>query len=176
MATNLQLIHREPITSSQSTTSITNCFTSSYDVYKIVSSGISTAGTTAVTLNMRLIDSGGSVISDSEYDYGHLIMRTDAAFVEQYATGQTKFYRPFAESTDQAPDSQGAIIYVFNPNDSSAYTFIIYQNMDSGSSLHIGMKGIGVHNVAEQITGFQLVEDNGSRPYDTGTISVYGVK
>jgi len=176
MATNLQFIKSVNISTSQSTTSVTNCFTSNYDVYKIVSSGISTAGTTAVTLNMRLIDSGGSVISDSEYDYAHQIMRTDASFTEQRATSQTKFYRPFAESTDQAPDSQGAIIYVFNPNDSSSYTFIAYQNMDSGSSLHIGMKGIGVHKVAEQITGFQLVEDNGSRPYDTGNISVYGVK
>jgi len=176
MATNLQLIQSVNISTSQSTTSVTNCFTSNYDVYKIVSSGISTAGTTAVTLNMRLIDSGGSVISDSEYDYAHEIMRTDASFTEQRATSQTKFYRPFAESTDQAPDSQGAIIYVFNPNDSSSYTYIAYQNMDSGSSLHIGMKGVGVHKVAEQITGFQLVEDNGSRPYDTGNISVYGVK
>jgi hypothetical protein len=176
MATNLQLIQSVNISTSQSTTSVTNCFTSNYDFYKIVSSGISTAGTTAVTLNMRLIDSGGSVISDSEYDYAHQIMRTDASFTEQNATSQTKFYRPFAESTDQAPDSQGAIIYVFNPNDSSSYTFIAYQNMDSGSSLHIGMKGVGLHKVAEQITGFQLVEDNGSRPYDTGNISVYGVK
>jgi len=175
MAGNLEFIQSINISTSQSTTSVTNCFTSNYDVYEIYVAGVSTVGTSQTDLNMRLIDSGGSVISDSEYDYAHLIMRTDTSFTEQRATSQAQFYRTFAQSTDQIPESQGAYVTVFNPNNSSSYTFIKYQSSAALAGLKIGIKGIGVHKSAEQITGFQLIDANGTRPYDTGKISVYGL-
>ena len=177
MAGNLEFIHKETISGSTSTTNVTSCFTSDYDVYKIYSSGISTAGTDYVDLNMRFIDSGGSVISASEYDYANLNMLSWDSFSESSATGQTSFLRAFSESTDQAPESQGGEITVYNPNSSSSYTFITYANSQKyGGSYMTGLKGIGVHTVAETITGFQLLESNGSRPYSSGVILVYGVK
>jgi len=173
----LQFIHKETISGSTSTTNVTSCFTSDYDVYKIYSTGISTAGTDYVDLNMRLIDSGGSVISDNEYNYEKLNMLTWTSFTETSSENQSSFLRAFSESTDQAPESQGGEITVYNPNSSSSYTFITYANSQKyGGSYMTGLKGIGVHTVAETITGFQLLESNGSRPYSSGVILVYGVK
>jgi|TARA_B100001250_G_scaffold398558_1_gene406958 hypothetical protein len=173
----LQFIHKETISGSTSTTNVTSCFTSDYDVYKIYSTGISTAGTDYVDLNMRLIDSGGSVISDNEYNYANLNMLTWTSFTETSSENQSSFLRAFSESTDQAPESQGGEITVYNPNSSSSYTFITYANSQKyGGSYMTGLKGIGVHTVAETITGFQLLESNGSRPYSSGVILVYGVK
>lgn len=103
-------------------------------------------------------------------------MRADAASTEQKATGQDKFLRAFAESTDKKPESNGGIVYVYNPANASSYTFISYQNMDAGSGLFIAVKGVGQHTVTEAITGFQLSEINNDRPYNSGKITVYGIK
>jgi len=172
----LKFIHKETISGSTSTTNVTDVFTSSYDTYKIISTGISTVGTAYVDLNMRLIDSGGSVVSASEYDYGNLNMLSWDAFSETRATGQTSFLRAFSESTDQEAESQGGEITVYSPYESGLLTMITYGNSQRyGGSYSSGLRGIGVHQSAESITGFQLLESNGSRPYDSGVILVYGV-
>ena len=44
----LKFIHKETISGSTSTTNVTDVFTSSYDTYKIISTGISTVGTAYV--------------------------------------------------------------------------------------------------------------------------------
>jgi len=174
---NLRLLNETTISSSVSSVNITDVFSTDFDIYKIVVSGISLVGTSQSDLNMRLINSSGSVLSNSSYDYGHQIMRTDASFTEQGATNQTLFLRTFAESTDQAPDSTGAVVYVFNPNSSSSFTFILYQNMDAGAGLKIGMKGIGVYTRTDTISGFQLIENNSpDRPFNSGAIRTYGLR
>ena len=173
---NLRLLNETTISSSVSSVNITDVFSTDFDIYKIVVSGISLVGTSQSDLNMRLINASGSVISDSEYDYAHQIMRTDASFTEQRATNQTLFLRTFAESTDQAPESTGAVVYVFNPN-SSTYTFILYQNMDAGAGLKIGMKGVGVYKRTDTISGFQLIENNSpNRPFNSGAIRTFGIR
>ena len=176
MAGHLQFVKSIKITTDQSTTSVTNVFSDAYSVYEIYADGISTVGTNQSDLNMRFIDSSDNVISDNEYDYAHKIMRADTTFSEQKNTGQAQFLRAFSESTDQKPEGQGAKICVFNPYDSDTYTYITYQSNTTTSALKIAMKGIGVHKSVERITGFQMHEINGNRPYNGGHITVYGVK
>ena len=69
MATNLEFI-KETITTvdRQTSVSLTDCFSDQYDVYAIIVNA-QTYNATAEQLDVRLIDSSGSVISDSEYDY-----------------------------------------------------------------------------------------------------------
>lgn len=174
MATNLQFITAVEITSSQSTTNVDNIFSSYYDVYKIVLRGISTVGTSDLDLNARLIDNSGSVISDNEYDYAVLQLKSGSSFTENKNTNFSRIDR--ISFSDQSPESQGCVLYVYNPNDSSSYTFLNWQETHSRIGSGGGFKGIAVHKVAETIRGINFFDVYTDRPYDKGTIAVYGVK
>ena len=169
---NLQLIHKETISASTSSVSIDNVFSSNYDVYKITISGVSTVGTSGTFLAIRFIDNSGSVITDNEYDWADLEMRTDG-FTEDNDVG-VSFMR-MNGIADQSPESLGENINIFNPYDSSSYTFINGQSSGITTNSR-GGKNIGVHKVAETIRGFAVIETNGSRPINSGNICVYGVK
>ena len=172
MAGNLEFIHKETISASTSSVSIDNVFSSNYDVYKITINGVSTAGTIGTFLAIRFIDNAGSVISDLEYDWADLEMRSDTIFSNDNDIG-VSFMR-MNGVTDQSPESMGANVNIYNPYDSSSYTFINGQSSGITTNLR-GGKNIGVHKVAETIRGFAVIETNGSRPFDSGTISVYGL-
>ena len=131
---NLQLIHKETISASTSSVSIDNVFSSNYDVYKITISGVSTVGTSGTFLAIRFIDNSGSVITDNEYDWADLEMRTDG-FTEDNDVG-VSFMR-MNGIADQSPESLGENINIFNPYDSSSYTFMLCQNANfyAGSGL-----------------------------------------
>ena len=90
---NLRLINDTTITSGVSSVNIENVFSADFDIYKIVANGISTVGTTQTDPNFRFINSSGSPISASNYEYGNLIMRADASYTENKATGQAQLYR-----------------------------------------------------------------------------------
>ena len=100
-------------------------------------------------------------------------LRSNASFVEVNNTGEDHIED--LNLTDKAPESSGAILYVYNPYNSSSYTFLQWQSSGNITGVLAGMKGIAVHKVAETIRGINLFDMNGSRPFD-GTVSVYGVK
>jgi hypothetical protein len=173
MPGSLELIQKETISASTSSVSIDNVFSSNYDVYKITISGVSTVGTSGTFLAIRFIDNSGSLITGNEYDWADLEMRSDTSFSDDNDTG-VSFMR-MNGVTDQSPESQGANINIYNPYDSSSYTFINGQSSGITTNLR-GGKNIGVHKVAETIRGFAVIETNGSRPFNSGNICVYGVK
>ena len=172
MATNLQFIHKETISSSTSSVSIDNVFSSHYDVYKITISGVSTVGTSGTFLGIRFIDNSGSLITGNEYDWADMEMRTDG-FTDDNSEG-VSFMR-MNGLADQSPESLGENINIYNPYNSSSYTFINGQSSGSASALLRAGKNIGVHKVEETIRGFAVIETNGSRPINSGTICVYGI-
>ena len=169
---NLELIKSQSLTSSASTFSVTDCFNANYDVYMINIDSFDQA-TANTYLNMRLLDSGGSVISASEYDFAELQMTAYTAFQENRNTGQTVMFDRLNFNTNGVT-GVGINIYIFNPYDSSSYTFGKFQSMGIVSSGGIGFKGIGVHKSAEQITGLNFFLDTGN--IDSATVNVYGVK
>ena len=171
MATNLEFI-QSASGSSVSSLSVTDCFSSVYDVYVffIVKQDTTANGDT----HLRFIDSGGSVISASEYDTAQFSLTSYSSFSEGRATSSDRIFNVQRMESVSA-ENGGSIHYIFNPNDSSSFTF--HQTSVGGavgSSGLIGNKGIGVHKSAEQITGFNLFPNSGT--YDTIKVSVYGVK
>ena len=68
---NLRLINETTITSGSSIVSITDVFSADFEVYKIVFSEMTTVGTLQTSPNFRFINSGGSVVSSSDYCYAH---------------------------------------------------------------------------------------------------------
>ena len=172
MSGSLELISSQTISASTSSIDFDNVFSAKYDVYKIINSKLSTVAALNGSTDTRLLDSTGTVISASEYDYAQLVLRTDSAFGERKATGATSLSQFFG-GTDNHPESMGAVAYVFNPFDSSSYTFFTSQVSYAVASVYRGFKNIGVHKSAESCRGFRIFT---SQNVDEGVITVYGVK
>ena len=174
MAGNLEFI-KSVTGTSVGTLDVTDCFSADYDVYKIIISKLDndTDGRT----RLRLIDSVGSVISDSEYDQAILEMSSVSSFTEVRDVSTTSFTR-IGYSSNNLADSIGIVTYIFNPYDSSSYTFIkaqstgYYDDLSSQS----GQKSIGVHKQTEQITGIHLYPQTVAATFDNITVKVFGVK
>jgi hypothetical protein len=176
MAGSLELI-KKVIGTDVNSLDITDCFTDKYKVYKVTekTADYRTTGTGVIDLRHRFIDSGGSVITASEYDSARLTMKAEAAFDSDRFTSLGYMYGTVLLGNYE---NAGSANYVFNPNDSSSYTFMIGQGAggyDTASNRFRGAKQIGVHKVAEQITGFNIHSSNAGVNFDL-TVSVYGVK
>ena len=172
MATNLEFIKSASGTS-VSSLSVTDCFSASYDVYQVLIAKLD-SNSTGAYLYLRFIDSGGSVISDLEYDIAEMDLTSySSPYAENRGTGQNKGLLGYAGGTGTA-DMGGFLTTVYNPNDSSSYTFYNGQSSMKGASGLAGAKYIGVHKSAEQITGINILPSAGT--LDNITVNVYGVK
>ena len=104
-------------------------------------------------------------------------MLTWTSFSDLYAASQNKFRRTFAESTDQSPEGASAMVWVFNPANPNMHTQIINANSNQyGGTYHSTMKGFGVYKGTGACTGFNVYENNGSRPLASGTFRTYGLR
>ena len=133
--------------------------------------GISTAGSTATPLHARLINSSGSVISSSEYDYAFLLMKAETSFTESRATNSTEWDNFFGNPDDN-PELVSGVAYIFNPFSSSSYTFATNQVAVETRRWY---KMIQVLTETTSVTGFQAFESN-SRPINSGVFRTYGLR
>jgi len=171
---NLEFIKSVEVTTSTSSVDVTDCFSANYDVYKITTNDFSTVGTLQTALDLRFLDSGGSVVSASNYDYAYLNMKANTTFAEVKNTNQTFIDNIFGVP-DQSPEGASSVTYVFNPFSSSSYSFVTNQSaLTNASSVMKGQKYIGVLKQTATMSGFRLFEQS-TRPFDSGKISVYGL-
>ena len=166
---NLEFIKSASGTS-VTTLDVTDCFSASYDVYKILITDFDLP--TATYINFRLINSSGSVVTASNYDRAALQMNSDSAFGEGRSTNIT-YLNYLADVGTGVADTGGVTSYIFNPYSSSSYTFSISQS-SSVRTNHRGMKNIGVLKQAASMTGFQIL-NAGNYTFDSLAVSVYGL-
>ena len=173
MAGSLEFIKSASGTS-VSSLSVTDCFSADYDVYAIASTSQEQTGTATLYSYMRFINSGG-VVSTSNYDYASLRLASFEPFAEIKGTGATSIQNQFTLDAENYEESGGIIAYVYNPYDSSSYTFLTAQStyVNNANGL-MGSKGIGVYKVAEQITGVNILVS--SSTFDDINLKIYGVK
>jgi hypothetical protein len=167
---NLEFIKSASGTS-VSSLSITDCFSDKYDVY--VLSIAKEHSDTDGSIRLKFIDSGGSTISDLEYDSCLLNMGASYGFLENRYTGLGYINRA-GVSGNTIAESTGNITYIYNPYNSSSYTFTQMQDAGVVALGFFGGKGIGVHKSAEQLTGLVLEDSSGTFGFIEA--SVYGVK
>jgi len=162
---NLEFINSFSTTSA-STLSADNVFTTDYDVYKIVMTPMDKS--TDSEHLFRFLDSGGSEISSSNYDYASLEMYGHTGFFERRTTGAGSIaYLGYG-------DRNQATMYVYNPADTGSYSFVQYQSSGGTSTLLRGEKGIGVLKLSALHRGFIIRANTGT--YSDLTVSIYGVK
>jgi hypothetical protein len=150
---------------------ISDCFSADYDVYQInlVQFDRGTAGGAGI----RLLDSVGTVITANEYDWAYMNMRSYSTFANTAATSDSYIAGLAYSQTTSLDTTTGAVWNIFNPYDSSSYTFTKGQSsvMVDGYGV-VSYKAIGVHKSAEQITGFQIYTNAVSF---NATVKVYGL-
>jgi len=169
---NLRLINETEITSSVSSVDITDVFSADFDIYKITSETV--ANTTPLATRLRYINSSGSVVSASDYDYARLVLYTYSAFGEGRQTNQDH-HAVFFGNCGVAPEGTSAVAYIFNPHSSSSYTFAINQLMTVSNSQESPVKYISALTQTTSVTGFRAYTSTDS--FGTGTIfRTYGLR
>ena len=170
---NLRLINETTVSSGVATVNITDVFSSDYDIYKIVS--------TANILDadkdiyMRYINSSGSIVSASNYDTATLTMKGHSSYSETPSTKVNINYGGLFNLTS-GNESGGAVEYVFNPTDTSSYTFGINQSIGMYSTGTYGTKGIRVLKQTNSITGIHLYNGESTDNFGGGTVKIYGLR
>ena len=173
MATNLEFITN--FQASGQKTQIIDCdnvFSDNYDVYCIKLYALENTAGNNQWVRIRYIDNTGTVITASEYDYAQLTMPSNAVFYENRATSQNNILYSGIGFTDDTGDN--TIFYVYNPYNSSSYTFQMGQSSFMVGSVVYGAKGISVHKSAETIRGIRFYTDPAAM--GAWNISFYGGK
>ncbi len=171
MASNLEFIKSAEVTSTTTTLEITDCFNDKYDVYYVAIRNFN-SDNSANTIYLRFLDSSNTVInSGSLYSRADLALNSNSSFSEgrEATTDRINIGTTNADTAGNLNVS----VDVFNPYNSSSYTFINYQT--SARELE-ARKGIAVLRQTSTIKGLQLKSDTGGRNFTQGKISVYGIK
>ena len=171
---NLRLINETTVSSTVSSSSITDVFTSDFDIYKVVAENIVTS--TEAFLELRFINSSGSVISASDYDFADLFLKANTSFVERKYTNQDSVLDFNLSKGDVSGGAGNTIAYIFNPTNTSSYTFVIFQAQnvyDDSGTFGFGQKGIAVLTQTNSITGLHFVSSTGTH---TADFKVYGLR
>ena len=164
---NLRLINDTTVSSTVSSTSITDVFTSDFDIYKVVAENIVTSA--EAFLELRFINSSGSVITASDYDFADLFLKANTSFVERQYTNQDSI-QDFNLSIGSVSGGAGnTIAYIFNPTNTTSYTFVIFQAQsvyDDSGTFGFGQKGVAVLTQTNSITGLHFVSSTGTHTAD----------
>ncbi len=167
---NLRLINETEITSSVDIVDITDVFSADFDIYCYTLTDFSGSGN-ATTTRTRFINSSGTVITTSDYAYAFLNMNAGSSFSEVRNASQDNI-TGFMDSV-QNDLTPATTTWIFNPYNSSSYTFGLSQTMSGQNSR--AKKAIGVLKETSTITGFRLYTTAGDN-LDAGTIRTYGLR
>ena len=171
---NLRLLNETTVTSSVASVSVTDVFSSDFDIYKIVVDDINMNGTAGIRGRIRFVNTSGSVVTSSDYDYAVLQLHSFQSFGENRATnGSTIDY--FTIDIENTEEGNGGVIYIFNPHSSSSYTFLMFQtsffNEGSGGQ---SQKAIGVLKQTSSIGGINFTAHSGD--IDSLSLKTYGLR
>tara|TARA_B100001559_G_C16418166_1_gene583768 strand:+ start:628 stop:1143 length:516 start_codon:yes stop_codon:yes gene_type:complete len=161
---------KEQSASSVNSISITDIFNEDFDTYNIQYVGGNYSGGTS--LDGRLINSSGSIVSDSNYDYARSILKSTTGEYDNYSANQSYF-----RSLGEVGHTFAGNGWIVNPYDKLLPTFLINQNSagQGGGANYFGMKTTSVYTNHISATGLNLFTDNTSASMDI-TVRVYGLR
>ena len=166
---NLRLINDVSATSVASV-SITDVFSSDYDIYKIELLQDTTAGN---SLTIRFINSSGSIITASNYDRALLQVRVGSSSgIENRSTNVGQMNIVFQGEKDFC-----STFYIFNPFSSSSYTFALAQSAGyyGGAGLQsLNTKAIGVLKQTTSCSGIYFASSSGN--FTDVSVRTYGLR
>ena len=171
---NLRLINETEITSTINTLNITDVFTDDFDIYVIEGIDIAMTNNGGDYLYGRVISSGSEITSNYDYASGYM-PSSGTVLTEERLTSRTEWesLNFIGAGTD---DIGNITMYIFNPTNSSAYTFYTLQGSSfrTPSTINYMWKGIGVQKSTTSITGIQFSAKTGNM--DSGKFRTYGLR
>ena len=174
MAGNLIKIDEEIVSSAVASVTLGGSdWDSSYDVYVVKVNNV-VPDTDSQLFNMRFLASSSQDTS-ANYDFTAKQYRTNTTFGSTARTNDTSFDRLCSLGTGTGEQANG-IIYLFNFNNASEYSFMTYEEVARASNTSVaGLQGGGVLTVAQATNGIQFFMASGN--IDTGAkFTLYGLK
>ena len=169
MSNSLILIDSDTASNSASI-SLTG-ISSTYDVYLCVLSGITP--TADANFNMRVTTSG-TADSDSEYDKSSEVLKASSSHGTTSDEGEAQWRINSTVGTDTG-EQANHIIYLFNFNNSSEYSFYTNESVKLNASAELeGYQGGGAHTVAETNDGVNFFFTSGN--IESVEFKLYGLK
>ncbi len=176
---NLRLINETEITSATATVQAQDVFSSDFDIYKITISDLQQASATT-KIFFRYINSAGSPITASKYDYAFLVLKDDDSFAEQNQVDGSEIWHT-GYNIENTTDFGGSVFWIFNPYSSSSYTFHInqsfgrYSGVSGGGANFEGYKQIGALKNLDTVTGIEFYNTS-SVDFSKLKFNIYGLR
>ncbi|QDP46707.1 MAG: hypothetical protein Tp162SUR384061_6 [Prokaryotic dsDNA virus sp.] len=168
MSSSLRLINETTVSSTVSSVSVENVFSADFDIY-MVHWGNATSDVNSIDMQLRYINSSGSVISSSIYDQAWLRMR-QSGFDQNRIVGQNHIF------TGQIAGAFGgsSTAYIFSPFKDNCYTWHQFEGAGFSGSEDRAFKGVAVLKEISSLTGFQL--NAGTDNITSATIRTFGMR
>jgi len=144
------------------------------DVYMIVASDIRVASDNDVRIRITK-SSDSSADTTSNYDFANVTLRDDSSFND--VSGTNADYWNISEYLgDDVSEAGNQIIYCYNFNSSSEYSFVTMENVagDNSAPTLKGRQGGAVHTVAQSNNGLRWYHASGAN-ITSGTFTLYKV-
>ena len=172
MAGSLIKIDEEIVTSAVASVTLGGAdWDSSYDVYMVQYLNVFMSSSGAKNRIRFTVSS--SADTSANYDRASKQMYTNQSFYNSSSTNQT-FIDSLGLGTTQDKSDYG-ILYLFNFNNASEYSFITREQIQTNSASETaGIMGGAVLTVAQTTDGIQFFADTGN--IASGTFTLYGLK
>lgn len=174
MAGSLIKIQETTVSTASPTAAVTlTGIDSTYDVYKVVIN-FQRFNTSNNVLYYRFTV-GGTEDSSSNYDSAYKLLRADTTF-NNISSSNQNYLRGSVAHTG-AGDAGNMILYLFNFNNASEYSFVTQEgaDFDPNTSSVIARTGGGVLTEAQANDGIKFFGASGAN-YNSGTFKLYGLK
>ena len=160
------------VTSAVASVSLTGI--DSDDVYMVAYNNV-TPSTDARSISLRVTKSGSND-STSNYDYAYKSLNASSTFGEAGFTNDTEWQYLVVDNVGTGTsESANGIIYLYNFNSSSEYSFVTAEVTEVNSSaIARGNQGGGVHTVASASDGLYFFDTEGGN-IASGTFTLYKV-
>lgn len=169
---NLRLLN-DTTASSVASLSITDIFSSDFDIYKITFSNFN-ADSSNPFLQFRFINQSNTIITNSQYNSASLYLRSWNSDIEYNEETQTTMKNLALTNSQTTADTGGAVFYIFNPFSVSSYTSLVGQSQAQDTSGTYSFKAIGQLKELSSCTGLHI---NFSSTNDVSlNVKTYGLR
>ena len=154
--------------------SSTNFAINTDDVYMVAYNNV-TPSTDARSISLRVTKSGSND-STANYDYAYKVLNSASSFGNGAFTNNTEWQYLVVDNVGTGTsESANGIIYLYNFNSSSEYSFVTAEVTEVNSSATArGNQGGGVHTVASASDGVYFFDKQGGN-IASGTFTLYKV-
>ncbi len=147
--------------------------TTTDDIYLVAINNVQPSSDSK-TLQFRYLDTSDNPITSANYDVAQKVLRTDTTFEDSYATGMTNGLIIDNYIGTATGEIANAIMYIYNANNSSEYTFNTMEaSYRNASGVLRGNQGGTVLDSAVATKGIRLFMSSGN--IASGTFTLYKV-